>query len=69
MLIARLAAEAVESAHAITPAAITAAAIAFSFFLLLGIITWSYRDVYNRHNDKSDSGPHASDNHSHSAGH
>ena len=65
MLIARLAAEAAEASHAITPAAITAAAIAFSFFLLLGIITWSYRDVYNRHNDKSG----AADHDSHSAGH
>ena len=64
MLIARLAAEAAESAHAITPEALTAAGIAFGFFLLLGIITWSYRDVYNRHNDKNDSG-----HDTHSAGH
>ena len=68
MLIARLAAEAAESAHAITPAALTAAGIAFGFFLLLGIITWSYRDVYNRHNDKTGSA-HGAAHDDHSAGH
>lgn len=65
MLIARLFAEAAESAHAITPAALTAAGIAFAVFLTLGIITWSYRDVYNRHNDKTG----ADSAHDHSAGH
>ena len=68
MLIVRLATEAAEGAgaHAITPAALIAAGIAFAVFLTLGIITWSYRDVYNRHNDKtgSDAGHDA-----HSAGH
>jgi len=65
MLIARLAAEVTESAHAITPEALTAAGIAFAVFLTLGIITWSYRDVYNRHNDKTGTNTHDS----HSAGH
>jgi hypothetical protein len=66
MLIVRLAVEAAEAAHPITPAALTAAGIAFAVFLTLGIITWSYRDVYNRHNDKTgaDAG-----HDSHSAGH
>ena len=65
MLIVRLAAEATESAHAITPEALIAAGIAFAVFLTLGIVTWSYRDVYNRHNDKTGS----TTNDSHSAGH
>ena len=65
MLIARLATEAAEAAHPITPAALIAAGIAFTFFLVLGIITWSYRDVYNRHNDKTGTNTHDS----HSAGH
>jgi len=29
------------------------AAIAFAVFLFLGITTWSYRDVANRHSDKT----------------
>ena len=66
MLIVRLAAEAAEAAHPITPAALIAAGIAFSFFLVLGIVTWSYRDVYNRHNDKTSNG---TGNDSHTAGH
>ena len=71
MLIVRLATEAAEAAHPITPAALIAAGIAFTFFLVLGIITWSYRDVYNRHNDKtgSGSGHGAADEHGHTAGH
>ena len=28
-------------------------AIAMSIFLLLGVVTWSYRDVANRHDHKS----------------
>jgi hypothetical protein len=47
----------------ITPEALIAAGIAFAVFLTLAVITWSYRDVYNRHNDKTG----ASDDHS--AGH
>ena len=30
-------------------------AIAFGIFILLGLVTWSYRDVANRHSHKSDS--------------
>ena len=66
MLIVRLAAEAAEAARPITPAALIAAGIAFAFFLVLGIVTWSYRDVYNRHNDKTSNG---TGNDSHTAGH
>jgi heme/copper-type cytochrome/quinol oxidase subunit 2 len=39
------------------------AGIAFTVFLVLGIITWSYRDVANRHSDKTGVGP------GHDAGH
>lgn len=28
-------------------------AIAFAAFLVLGVVTWSYRDVYNRHSDRT----------------
>ena len=66
MLIVRLATEAAEGSHAITAEAVIAAAIAFAVFLVLGIITWSYRDVYNRHNDKTGA---STDHDSHSAGH
>jgi hypothetical protein len=40
-------------------------AIAFAVFLLLGITTWSYRDVANRHSHKTD----GVDHDSHGAGH
>jgi heme/copper-type cytochrome/quinol oxidase subunit 2 len=30
------------------------AGIAFVVFLTLGIVTWSYRDVANRHSEKTD---------------
>lgn len=51
----------------ISAAALIAAGIAFAVFLILGVVTWSYRDVYHRHNDKvaANSGAHDSD----SAGH
>jgi hypothetical protein len=42
------------------------ALVAFGVFLLLGVITWTYRDVANRHSDKTQGG--ASD-HTHGAGH
>lgn len=69
MLIARLAAEAAEASHAITPEALIAAGIAFAVFLTLGIVTWSYRDVYNRHNGKTGAGHDSTAHDSHSAGH
>ena len=59
MLIVHLAEEAVK---AFNFAPIIAAGTAFSVFLVLGIICWSYRDVYNRHSDKTGGD-------SHSAGH
>lgn len=31
-------------------------AIAFGVFLLLGFVTWTYRDVANRHDHKADKG-------------
>lgn len=34
------------------------AAIAFTIFLVLGIVTWSFRDVFHRHSGKSDNGGH-----------
>ncbi len=41
------------------------AAIAFAIFLVLGIVTWSYRDVFHRHSEKFDKGGHDG----HGAGH
>jgi hypothetical protein len=40
-------------------------AIAAGIFLVLGIITWSYRDVYHRHHDKvsGDAGSHQDAHH------
>jgi len=39
-----------------------APAIAFTVFLVLGITTWSYRDVANRHSDRVGANDH---NHGH----
>jgi hypothetical protein len=63
MLIARLAAEVV-GAPAFNANPYIAAGIAFAVFLTLGIVAWSYRDVYNRHSDKTGNG-----HDSHTAGH
>ena len=41
------------------------AGVAFAVFLLLGIVTWSYRDVANRTTRGRNAAPHDS----HSAGH
>lgn len=41
------------------------AAIAVAFFVVLGFVTWSYRDVSNRHSHKTGSQSHDS----HGAGH
>lgn len=41
------------------------AAIAFAVFLALGVATWSYRDVANRHSHKTD----GTDHDSHGTGH
>jgi hypothetical protein len=43
--------------------------IAFCVFLLLGIVTWSYRDVANRHSDRVDAANAAAGTDSHAAGH
>jgi hypothetical protein len=43
------------------------AAIAFSVFLFLGIVTWTYRDVGNRHSNKADAKAHP--DHTHAADH
>jgi len=40
-------------------------AVAFAFFLVIGVVTWSYRDVANRHSQKFSKGGHDS----HTAGH
>ena len=39
--------------------------IAASIFLILALVTWSYRDVYHRHNDKTsaDAGSHQDAHH------
>ena len=41
------------------------AGIAFAVFLPLGIVAWSYRDVANRHSDRTGGNGHDS----HTAGH
>jgi hypothetical protein len=38
-------------------------AIAAAFFLVLGVVTWSYRDVYHRHNDRVPYGEQHTDEH------
>jgi hypothetical protein len=39
--------------------------IAASIFFILAVVTWSYRDVYHRHNDKTsgDAGAHQDAHH------
>jgi hypothetical protein len=56
MLIAHVAEEAA-AAFNFTP--IIAAGTAFAVFLVLGIVCWSYRDVYNRHSDKTGGDAHS----------
>ena len=53
--------ETAEHAESISP--FIPAGIAFAVFLALGIVTWSYRDVFNRHAHKN------ADHDSHTAGH
>ena len=50
-----------EHAESISP--FIPAGIAFAVFLALGVVTWSYRDVANRHAAKG------SDHDAHNAGH
>ena len=39
------------------------AGIAAAVFLVLALITWSYRDVANRHSDKTSDSDHSSSHH------
>jgi hypothetical protein len=39
------------------------AAIAFGIFLLLGVVTWTYRDVANRHAHKAATQYHSDNEH------
>jgi hypothetical protein len=41
------------------------AGVAFAVFLVLGVVTWSFRDVANRHSEKFGNSGHTS----HDAGH
>ena len=43
------------------------AGIAFAVFLVLAFVSWSFRDVANRHSDKTGGSAHGTD--SHGAGH
>jgi hypothetical protein len=64
-LLATLLAETAEVHHELFMPPIAFAAVAFSAFLVLGVVTWSYRDVANRHSQKFAKGTHDS----HDAGH
>jgi hypothetical protein len=44
----------VEATHPLIMPNYAFAAIAFLIFLFLGIVTWTYRDVANRHGNKAD---------------
>ena len=50
-------AEAVASAEPQVPGWVMGA-IAMAIFILLGVVTWSYRDVANRHDHKSTNSSH-----------
>jgi hypothetical protein len=47
-----------EGANALPFPTVVTGAIAFGIFILLGLVTWSYRDVANRHSHKSDNSAH-----------
>jgi hypothetical protein len=53
-----------EELHPLLMPPLAFGAVAFSVFLVLGIVTWTYRDVANRHSNKFTQGH---DNHD--AGH
>lgn len=59
-MISNFASEAAEAGHL---DGIVFGAIAMVVFLLLGFITWSYRDVANRHDHKSSNSNHNSEGH------
>lgn len=66
-LITAVLAESEEHFPLIFPAPVFAV-IAFAIFLVLGIVTWTYRDVANRHSEKFTTGGHDAHD-SHGAGH
>lgn len=56
MLLARILEAATETEEHLAPLImppLAFAAIAAAIFLVLAIVTWSYRDVANRHSDKT----------------
>lgn len=60
-MISNFAQEAAQSGHV---DGVIFGAIAMAIFLLLGFVTWSYRDVANRHDHKSaNSGSHSEGHH------
>ena len=63
MLIAALAAATETAPDPLRPFLV--AGLAFVVFLTLGIVAWSYRDVANRHSDRTGGNGHDS----HTAGH
>jgi len=63
-LITALLAESEKHYPLIMPAPVIAG-IAFAAFLVMGVVTWTYRDVANRHSEKFTKGGHDS----HGAGH
>ncbi|HEV7950810.1 MAG TPA: hypothetical protein VGP24_13675 [Glaciihabitans sp.] len=68
-LIAALVAATTEEHHnALFMPPIAFGAIAFAAFLVMGVVTWSYRDVANRHSQKFGAGEHNAHD-SHTDGH
>jgi hypothetical protein len=59
-LFATLLAATAEKTHPLLMPPIGFAAVAFAVFLLLGIVTWSFRDVANRHSQKVGTASHDS---------
>lgn len=57
-MISNFASEAAEAGHV---DGIVYGAIAMAVFILLGFVTWSYRDVANRHDHKSGKASHNSE--------
>jgi hypothetical protein len=59
-----------EATHPLIMPNFAFAAIAFGIFLALGVVTWTYRDVANRHANKANAQvPGAHDDHQHGSGH
>ena len=66
LLLTTLLAETSEEHFPIIMPPLAFAAIAFAFFLVMGVVTWSYRDVASRHSHKTDN---QAGHDSHGAGH